>query len=156
MVSVGQRHRVNLDPIASPHIVLLEFREDGQDVIIRAAVNTEDVEYKGETYVAAGINVRLPSAQNDEAAASLSASNSDRRLGRAVDNAKQRINVRIMLIDVGVPDVPIIDTLDLLVANASSLTGEKVELMLGTRATMQEPVPIRRTTRNSFPGVWTP
>lgn len=156
MVTAAQRHKVNSDPIADPHIVLLEFNEDGQTAIIRAAINTEDVVHNGETYTASGISIKLPSEQNNQVTATLSAANVDGILGRAIDNAKLRINVRVILIDSSIPDTAIIDTLDLLVAQSSTIAGDMIDMRLGPRATMQEPVPSRRTTRNSFPGVWAP
>lgn len=154
MVTAAQRHKLNRDPVVDPHIILLEFSEDGQGVIIRAAINTEDVVHNGETYTAAAIKATLPSAQNKEVTASLSASNTERILGRAIDAAKKRINVRIILIDYALPDVAVIDTQDLLVATSSSVSGVSVEMQLGPRSTLQEPVPARRTTRSTFPGVW--
>lgn len=154
VVSDAQRHKVNRDPIRDPHIVLLEFQEDGQAAVNRAAINTEDVIFQGEVFDRAQVDVILPETGGDDTSASLVASNVDRILSRVLDAATQRINCRIILVDVSVPDVAIIDTRNLLVLSSASATSEEVNARLGPRASLQEPVPNRRTTRQQFPGVW--
>lgn len=156
MVTPAQRHKVNRDPIADPHIMLLEFWEDGEETVIRAAVNNESVVHNGETYVPTNINLTLPSKENEEVSARLTASNSERLMGRAIDRAARRINVRMLMIDVAIPDVAIVDTLNLMVADSVQVSGILLNMTLGPRASLQEPVPVRRTTRNSFPGTWRP
>lgn len=153
-VSAEQRHKLNRDPIRDPHILLLEFQEDGEGAVERAAVNNEDVTFEGNVFYAAEITVKLPSAANGEPSASLSTSNVERILGRALNAATKRVNVRMILVDYSAPDVAVIDTIDLLVANASTISGASIDMQLSARASMQEPVPHRRTTRNAFPGVW--
>ena len=155
-ITPSQRHKLNRDPVSQPHVILLEFSEDGQDVVIRAAVNNEDIVHQGELYVATNISVVLPSAESEDVSATLIASNQERILGRAIDRAKRRITVRMMMIDVSLPDIAIMDTQDLMVAESATVNGAIISLSLGPRASMQEPVPTRRTTRNSFPGVWAP
>jgi hypothetical protein len=153
-VTTQQRHKVNRDPVRDPHIILLEFQEDGNSIIERAAINTEDFTFEGNVFIAAGITVKLPSAENNEPTASLSASNVELVLGRALNAATRRINVRMILVDTSEPDTAILDTGNLLVATSSTISGVMVEMHLAARASMQEPVPNRRTSQNSFPGTW--
>lgn len=154
VVTFAQRHKLNRDPVADPHIVLLEFQEDGQAAIERAAINTEDVVWNGETYHRSAINITLPNSGDGETRAQLVASNIDRIISRAMNAATQRINVRIILIDFTAPDLPLVDTKNLLVIPSASGGAVEVTADLGPRASLQEPVPFRRTTKQDFPGVW--
>ena len=154
IVTPAQRHKLNRDPVADPHIVLLEFQEDGQAAIERAAINTEDIEWNGHTYHRAAIEITLPSSGDGETRAQLVASNVDRIISRALNAATQRVNVRIILIDVTAPDMPLVDTQNLLVIPSASGGAVEVTADLGPRASLQEPVPFRRTTKQDFPGVW--
>lgn len=152
--SASQRHKLNRDPIRDPHIILLEFQEDGKSMVHRAAINTEDITWRGNVYDRAAISVELPETRDGETRAQLSMSNVERIFSRALNAATQRINVRMILIDIGAPEVPLIDTMNLLVipsasGNSSSITGQ-----LAPRATLLEPIPHRQTTKQEFPGVW--
>lgn len=150
----AQRHKLNRDPIVDPHIVLLEFKEDGYAEVHRAAINTEDVEWNGETYFRAAIAVELPATADGETRAQLVASNIDRILSRALNAARQRINVRMILIDTSAPDMPIIDTKNLLVIPSASGNAETITAQLGPRAGLLEPIPFKQTTKADFPGIW--
>jgi CheY-like chemotaxis protein len=152
-VTDAQRHKVNRDPISDPHIVLIEFQEDGQSAIERVAINNEDVTWRGETYTRAAIDVTMPSTGDGEVTAQLEAANVDRILSRAIDGATQRINVRLILIDIAAPDTPIIDTKNLMVI-PSAQGGDVIVAQLGARASGQEPIPFKRTTKAHFPGIW--
>jgi len=154
IVTPAQRHKLNRDPVADPHIVLLEFQEDGQAAIERAAINTEDVVWNGETYHRSAISITLPASGDGETRAQLVASNIERIFSRALNAATQRINVRIILIDITAPDLPLVDTQNLLVIPSASGGAVEVTADLGPRASLQEPVPFRRTTKQDFPGVW--
>lgn len=150
----AQRHKLNRDPVADPHLILLEFQEDGKSFIHRAVINTEDIERGGETYSRAAISVELPGTSDSETSAKLVASNVDRVLGRAVNAAVQRINARLILIDYAEPDEAIIDTRNLLVISSASVSAGQVTATLSARATLLEPVPSKQTTKAQFPGIW--
>ncbi len=81
-------------------------------------------------------------------------SNIDRVLGRIIDAARQRINVRILFVDTAEPDVAIVDTKNLIVIQSVSGNSVRLTATLGPRVSLQEPVPFQKTTRNFFPGVW--
>lgn len=149
-----QRHKLNRDPIRDPHIILLEFQEDGRSMVHRAAINTENVEWRGNTYVRAAMLVELPETRDGETRAQIVISNVDRIFSRAMNAASQRINCRLILIDIGAPDVPLIDTMNLLVIPSASGTSTSITGQLAPRATLLEPVPHRQTTKQDFPGVW--
>lgn len=151
--TAGQRHKLNRDPVTDPHIVLLEFREDGQTAIERAAVNTEDVTHLGNVYTRAAIDVRFPQTADGDTAAQLVMSNIDRVIGRALSAATQRIRVRLILIDVSAPDIAIIDTSDLMAIMSASGNSLEISATLGPRASFDEPLN-QRTTRAFFPGVF--
>lgn len=154
-VSDAQRHKLNRDPVSDPHVILIEFQEDGQSVIERAALNNEDIVWNGETYYRSDIEVQTPSTGDGEISAQLVASNIDRYLSRALDGARQRINVRLILIDTAAPDTPLIDTLNLMVMPGASASDDgTVSAQLAARAGLLEPVPFKRTTKVEFPGVW--
>lgn len=153
-VTSAQRHKLNRDPVSDPHVILLEFQEDGQAVIERAAINTEDIVWNGNTYVAAAIDVVAPMSGGDETSAQLRASNVDRVIGRALNAATGRVNVRIIVIDTALPDVALIDTKNNLVFTDTTIAADVVSATLGSRMSLLEPVPPRRTTRSTFPGVW--
>jgi hypothetical protein len=150
----AQRHKLNRDPIRDPHIILLEFQEDGQAAINRAAINTEDVIWNGNTYYRSSIDIQLPVTGDNETRAIMTASNIDRLLSRALDCANQRISVRMILIDYAAPEVPIIDTKNLLVIPSASGDTNSVSADLGPRATLLEPIPFKKTTKQEFPGIW--
>lgn len=150
----AQRHKLNRDPIRDPHIVLLEFQEDGQSSVHRAAINTENVTWNGEIYYRASIDIQLPGTGGDETRATMTASNVDRLLSRALDSATQRINVRMILIDYAAPDAAIIDTQNLLVIPSATGSSTEITADLGPRASLLEPVPFQKTTKDQFPGVW--
>ena len=152
MVTAAQRHKLNRDPVSDPQIVLLEFQEDGSSTVHRAAANTEDVVWQGNTYIRRQIDVELPGTSTNETRARLVTSNIDRILGRAIDAAVQRINVRLILIDFATGEA-LIDTKNLMVIpSASGMVELSVEL--GPRASLLEPVPASPTTRADFPGVY--
>lgn len=153
--SASQRHELNRDPVASPHIILLEFQEDGKDLVHRAAINTEDVEWQGDTYTRAAISIELPNTADGETRAKGTISNVDRFFSRAVDSARRRINCRLILINAGVPDsVALIDTKNLLVIPTASGRSDSISFELAPRAGLLEPVPHKQTTKPDFPGVW--
>lgn len=150
------RHTLNRDPIAEPYLVLLEFKEDGETDIVRVAVNNEDVTFQGEVYLKASVEVTLPSTQDGDQAATLTVSNVDRVLGKALLACRRRINVRMILVNAFDLDAtPIIDTMNLMVNPSSSVNPSIIEMSLGPRADQQEPVPFQRTTQQLFPGVFT-
>lgn len=150
----AQRHKLNRDPVADPHLILLEFQEDGKSLVHRAAINTEDVTWEGDVYSRASISVELPQTGDGETSAQLVASNIDRILGRAINSATQRINVRLILIDSALPDAAIIDTKNLLVIPSASGSATQVSATLAPRASLLEPVPAKQTTKADFPGIW--
>lgn len=153
-VTDAQRHKLNRDPIRDAHLVLLEFQEDGSPTVHRAVANTEDFDWRGNTYYRRQVGIELPNTGKGETSAKLVTSNIDRILGRALSAATQRINVRLILIDSSVPDdTPLIDTRNLLVIPSASGSLE-ITVDLGPRASLQEPVPFVPTTQAAFPGVW--
>lgn len=149
-----QRHKLNRDPIRDPHIALLEFQEDGQAAVNRAAVNNEDVTFEGNTFYKASIDVIFPETGGDAVEARLVASNVDRQLGRSVDSARLRVGCRMVLVDASNMDEPIIDTKNMLVIASASGDSERITATLGARADIMDPVPFKRTTKQDFPGVW--
>ena len=151
----GQRHTLNRDPVSDEHIVLLEFQEDGTRAVHRAAVNTEDVTFEGETFYRAGIDVILPQTGEEAQEAQLVAPNVDRQLGRALDSARLRVGCRMILVNFRNMDAgPIIDTGNLLVISSASIDADQISTTLGPRADLDDPYPPRRTTKQEFPGVW--
>lgn len=150
----AQRHKLNRDPVRDPHVILLEFQEDGKSMVHRAAINTEDVTWRGELYIRAAISVELPQTRDGETRAQVVLSNIERIFSRAMNAATQRINVRLILIDIAVPDVALIDTMNLLVIPSASGTATSVTGQLAPRASLLEPVPHRQTTKAEMPGVW--
>lgn len=159
-ITVAQRHAANLDPVGDPHVVLLEFSEDGSGVTHRAAINTENVVYDGNEYVAADIAITLPSAGDAEPSVRVEMSNVDRLIGSALSFARNRVGCRMLLVtgfDTSSPPEAsdlLIDTRNLFIINSASVDSDRVSSTLGPRMSLQEPVPFRRTTRALFPGVW--
>ena len=152
--STSQRHELNRDPVRSPHIILLEFQEDGKSLVHRAAINTEDVVWGGNTYSRAAIQIELPETRDGETRARGTISNVDRFFSRAMDSARQRVNVRLILINVDAPDVALIDTANLLVIPNASGRSDSISFELAPRAGLLEPVPSKQTTKQDFPGIW--
>lgn len=154
-VTDAQRHKLNRDPIVDPHVILIEFQEDGQSAVERAALNNENIIWNGETYYRSDIEAQTPPTGDGDISSQLVASNVDRAISRALDRAQERINVRLILIDTAAPDTPIIDTLNLMVMPTASAADEgTVSAQLAARAGLQEPVPFKMTTRAEFPGIW--
>lgn len=153
-ISNAQRLKLNRDPISDAHIILLEFREDGRSTVHRAAINNEDIIHAGNTYVATDILISLPNSGDRDASVRLDMSNLSRVIGAAINRARNRIGCRIILIDVAVPDVALMDTKNLFILNQASGDSVRISSDLGPRASLQEPVPFRRTSRKFYPGVF--
>lgn len=147
------RHKLNLDPIEDAHVILVEVQEDGQSAIHRAAINTEDIVSNGETYVASEIFITLPNSSDEEVGVSVSMSNITRVISRAIVRARNRIGLRMMLIDTADPDTYLKDTGNMLVLiNVSG--NENISGDLAPRASVLEPWPPMRTRKQFFPGQW--
>lgn len=147
------RHKLNLDPIEDAHVILIEVQEDGAVAVHRAAINTDDVVSNGETYVASEIIITLPSSSDEEVGVSVSMSNITREISRAVARARNRIGIRMMLIDTADPDTYLKDTGNMLIlTNVSG--NETVTGDLAPRASVLEPWPPMRTRKQFFPGQW--
>ena len=104
-----QRHRVNLSPQSDPEICLIEFWEDGSDYVIRAAVNSEDYVWNGETYTRSQIDVLLPKSGDQTSTAGLEASNVNRSPGQLALSAERRLNIRMIAVNT-VLEQALIDT----------------------------------------------
>lgn len=152
-ITDAARHKLNLDPITDAHVLLIEVQEDGQSFVHRAVVDVDDIVSNGNTYTASEIFINLPNAGEEEVGVSVSMSNITREISRAILRARNRVGLRMMLIDVSDPDTYIKDTGNLLVlANVSG--NETVTGDLLPRATSQEPWPPMRTRKQFFPGQW--
>lgn len=152
-VTDAQRHKLNRDPVSDPHIVLLEFREDGQAAVQRAAINSEDVTFEGNVFSRASIDAVFPGTGDEAVEARLTASNVDRILGRALDAARLRVGCRLILVDASDMSV-VIDTANLMVIRSGSGDSTSISVSLDSRADILDPVPSKRTTKQDFPGVW--
>ena len=152
--TTAQRYKVNVDPVADAHILLVEFQEDGNPTIHRVANNNEDVTHNGQTYTGLPIEIHLPHSSDEENSVRLSVSNITRTLGAAVARTRNRIGCRIKMIDISLPNVAIIDTLDLFVIKNVTGNSTRISGELGLRASLSMPVPFQRTSRIFFPGVW--
>ena len=152
--TVAQRHKLNRDPIADPQIILLEFQEDGNSNVQRAVINTEDVTWQGNVYYKASIDITFPNSGGGGVRAQMTASNVNRVLGRALNAATQRINVRLIQVDLTNPDEPMLDSKNLLIIPSASGKAATVTAELAPRASLQEPVPFKRTTKQDYPGVF--
>ena len=153
-VTNAQRHKLNRDPIADPHVILLEFQEDARSTVHRAVINNEDVTHNGNTYVATDISVTLPDSGAQDPSVRLEMSNLSRVVGATVARAKNRIGCRIMLIDTSDPDVTLSDSEDMFILGRITLNGIRISATLMPRASTDEPLPYRRTSKLFFPGVW--
>lgn len=153
-VTVAQRNKLNRDPIADAHIILMEFTEDRRPVVHRAAINNEDIVHNGNTYIATDISISLPGSGDQDPSVHLDMSNISRVIGAAINQARNRIGCRIILIDSSIPDVALMDTKNLFILGQASGNSVRITSDLGPRATLQEPVPFMRTTRKLYPGVF--
>lgn len=152
-ITDAARHKLNLDPIEDAHVILVEVQEDGSDTVHRAAINTDDIVSNGETYVAAEIFINPPNSSDEEVGVSVSMSNITREISRAVLRSRNRIGLRMMLIDTSAPDTYLKDTGNLLVlTNVSG--NEVVTGDLKPRAGSNETWPPMRTRKQFFPGQW--
>jgi len=152
--SAAQIAKAAGDPVADAHVILLEFREDRQTTVHRAAVNNDDVVSNGETYTATDISVTLPGASDQSPAVRIDMSNLSRVIGRAVNLARNRIGCRLLLVDMSDPDTLIMDTKNLFVLRSANGDSVRISAELGLRGDLQEPVPAQRTTRPFFAGLW--
>lgn len=153
-VTVIQRDKLNRDPITDPHVILLEFQEDGRSTVHRAAINNEDITHNSNTYVATDISIALPGSSDGDGSVHMEMSNISRIIGVAILQAKRRIGCRIKLIDTSEPDVALLDTKNLFVLSQANGDSVRITADLGPRATVQEPVPFRRTSRAFYPGLF--
>ena len=154
MVTTTQRHKVNRDPISDAHLILLEFQEDGESTVHRAAINNEDIISNGNTYSGMAISISLPGSGDGEQNVTIEASNITRDLGRAFLAASRQVGCRIMLIDASAPNTAILDTGNSLVIRDVSVTGATISASLGSRAPLNEPYPWKRTSKIFFPGLF--
>ena len=148
-----QRHRVNLAPQSDPEICLIEFWEDGSDDRLRAAVNSEDYEWEGETYTRSQIDVFLPGSGDVTSTAGLEASNVNRLPGQLVLRAERRLNVRFIAVNT-VLEQALIDTKTNFYARSKSVTAEIVSMDLASKMDFEEPVNTKAVTRSEYPGAY--
>jgi hypothetical protein len=154
IVTSQQRAKANRDPITDPHIVLLEFWEEGRSLIHRAAINNEDVVHLENTYQWADITISLPGSSDKASTPSLEMSNLTRIPGAAINQARGLIICRMILVDIANPDVALLDTKNMFVITQASGDSVRISADLGPRADLQEPVPFKKTSRVFFPGVY--
>lgn len=150
----AQRHKVNRDPIRDAHPILLEFQEIGQTTVHRAALNNEDLTRLGEVYSAANIDISLPDSGDAESGISLSVSNITRKMGIAINRARNDIISRVILVDVSdIDGTPLIDTSNMFKISSVQGNSEILSVSLGHRMSLQEPANGNSTSRVLFPGV---
>ena len=68
--------------------------------------------------------------------------------------ARQRVTVRMMVIDFSDPDEYLVDTMDLFYIGAAPIDAQTVQGKLEPVMDWLVPVPFYRTTASLFPGVW--
>ena len=148
-----QRHRVNLSPQSDPDICLIEFWEVGSDYVIRAAVNSEDYVWNGETYTRSQIDVLLPKSGDQTSTAGLEASNVNRSPGQLALSAERRLNIRMIAVNT-VLEQALIDTKTNFYAKSKAVTAQAVKFDLASKLSFQEPVNARAVTRSEMPGAY--
>ena len=153
VATTQQRHRVNLHPQSDPEICLIEFWEDGSDYIVRAAVNSEDYVWQGETYTRSQIDVLLPNSGDKSSTASLEASNVNRAPGQLVLTAERRVNVRMIAVNTYLEQA-LIDTKTNFYARSKTVEAQTVTMDLASKLDLQEPVNQRSVNRSEFPGAY--
>lgn len=154
-VSPAQRHKVNSDPIRDPHIILIEFQEIGRPEVERAALNNENLTRLGDEFHFANIEISLPDSGDAESTISLNASNVSRKLGIAINRAKNDIIVRVFLVDVSdIDGTPLIDTRNLFKISGAQGNSSFLSVSLGHRMSLQEPANGNSTSKILFPGVF--
>ena len=154
-VTDANRHNANTDGVVNPYLILFEFSEDRGGTTQRAVYNNDDVEFAGNTYTGAAINISLPSSSDNLPELELSMSNVTRVLAKPLFLATRRIGARIMMVDTGAsPYDLLVDTRDMLVVKSVWGNGAQLKVTLGVRFEFNEPVPFNRTTKQFFPGLW--
>lgn len=148
-----QRHRVNLSPQSDPEICLIEFWEDGSLDRLRAAVNSEDYVWEGETYTRSQIDVLLPRSGDESSTAGLEASNVNRAPGQLVLRAERRLNVRIIAVNT-VLEQALIDTKTNFYARSKGVNAETVSMELASKLDFEEPVNSSAVKRSEHPGAY--
>ena len=156
-------YRQSAETNTTPDLFLLEFSERGSDDVSRAVLNNEDVIFEGNTFARASFGCSVPSDGDVFKAPSLTFSNVERVLGKAVLAAKGRIKCRMIHVDGGDYTVSggvrtyytaIQDTKDLLVISGVSADVITISGDLGSSLPMDIPYPAAKSTKAAFPGCY--
>lgn len=150
----AQIHKLNRDPVADPHVLLIEIEEEHGGTVLRYAADNQDGVSNGETYSAASFEYQFPGSGDAHDKITISVSNVNRAPGRALINSQERITVRMMIVDVSEPDDVLLDTLDIFVITDAYIGPDVVQANLQSVLEWRSPVPFYRATKDLFPGCW--
>ncbi len=151
MVTTAQRHKLNKRPLKSAILTLIEVQEDGNATVHRAVANNEDIVHNGDTFTRSDLRVTLPTSGNEETVASATIDNTTRIPGRAILSRRNKIGVRLIVVDSDAPDdVVKVDSKNLLVIN-DGVVEDTVDVNLTSRMSLDEPWPPQRVDK-LFPG----
>ena len=153
-LTAEQMWRDNLDPIPSPLVLLVELWEVHAGMVHRYARCPDEVVSNGQTYDPASIGFTRIAYGNTLKGTSMTVSNINRKPGRAVIASREDIYVRMLVIDLAVPDDIEEDTLDLMKLGQAKIGPEKVEGTLVPACDMGVPVPWYITTAADFPALY--
>ena len=154
VVSAGDIHNMNRDPISEPYLLLVELEEHNSGILNRWCVNNEPVVSNGNTYEPAAIEFSIPASGEEQTGVKAVVSNVDRTVGKALLAARKRVSVRLMVINIVVFDDYLIDTLDMFFISEAQFDAQELDATISSVIDWFTPVPFEKTTENLFPGVW--
>lgn len=154
VVTPTQRSRAANLTSTQPYRLLIEMSEGSTGIVHRAVVGNENFVFEGNTFIATDMAVKLPGSSVTQLRASLEMSNLTRVPSRAAFSARERVGCRLVLTDAVSPSTAIIDTKNMLVFESMGGDSRRVSGELGPRASLQEPYPFYRSTKDIFPGAY--
>ena len=157
-------YRQSTETNTAPDLLLLEFHERGSDQVVdRAVLNNEDVVFEDNTFVRAQFECHIPGEGDVFSSPTLAFSNVSRIPGRAVLAATDRIVGRMIHVDGtdftivgGVRNYhnSLMDTKNMLVISDATVDHLTVSGSLGPAMSEQMPYPVRKATKQAFPGLY--
>ena len=148
MVTAQQRHEANKASKTQPYVIFVDVQEDYFDYVHRACTNNESLDFDGETYAESDLKVSLPKSGEGETEATAEISNVTLIPGQALYRARNRIGVRLRVVDMRNPtQVVKVDTKNALIMGQREITPMKIRTTLKPRASLINPWPPNRAER---------
>lgn len=160
VLTTAQVHKLNLETMVDPQLLLVEFEELHSGFVHRHVRNNEDITSTvsdgstSETWTAATIDFTWPGYSENIRDVNIEVSNVNRAPGRAMILSREPVMVRLIVIDYASPNVAMADTFDLLGVAEATIDAQTLSAKLTSNILWNLPVPFFRATKLLLPGIY--